>query len=155
MKKVMFLFLLLLPWGGGWLYSRVYTVYQPECFIRFSFAYVDEKGGFRYSDGTFTMMSTLWGNGSGAYMGTLYRNAEKWPAHLSFTYDFKFNQGIATVHMRTVSPELGNRAPLEYIAKYVSPVLKPGETNRTRFILLDGEKIAAGTTKFPRMVCTD
>ncbi|WDZ51816.1 hypothetical protein LF296_03190 [Acinetobacter vivianii] len=107
-----------------------------------------------YSEGTFSLTPSPWGTGSGVYTGALFQGAEKVPVHLSFTYDYRLSQGVATVHMRTVSPELGNFASLSDIAKYVSPTLKAGETNRTRFILLAGSKLASGTTNFPRMVCT-
>ncbi|MCU4369592.1 hypothetical protein [Acinetobacter courvalinii] len=157
-KALLFLFLifmLLLPWAGGWLFSMAYVAYQPECLTRFSFAYVHSQGEMDYSEGTFSLTPSPWGTGSGVYTGALYHNAEKYPVHLSFTYDYHLSQGIATVKMLTVSPELGNQASLSNIAKYVSPTLKVGETNRTRFILLNGEKLASGTTKFPRMVCTN
>ena len=155
MKKVIFLLLLVLPWVSGWLYSRVYTAYQSECLTRFSFAYVNPQGESHYSDGTFSVTPSPWGRGSGAYMGALNHDADKVPVHLSFTYDYQLSQGIATVNMRTVSPELGNLATMADIARYISPALKPGEANRTRFVLLEGKKLASGTTIFPRMVCTN
>lgn len=147
--------MLLLPWGGGWLLSMAYVAYQPECLTHFSFAYVHPQGEMDYSEGTFSLVASPWGKGSGVYTGALYHSAEKYPVHLSFTYDYRLSQGIATVKMLTVSPELGNQASLSDIAKYISPTLKVGETNRTRFIMLNGTKLASGTTKFPRMVCTN
>ncbi|WP_202743783.1 hypothetical protein [Acinetobacter calcoaceticus] len=147
--------MLLLPWLGSWLYYRVYVVYQAECLARFSFAYVNRQGEMDYSDGTFSFTPSALGTGSGVYTGAIYHGAVKYPVHLSFTYDYRLSQGIAIINTRTVSPALGNLASLSDIAKYISPTLRAGETNRTRFILLNGKKLATGVTKFPRTVCTD
>lgn len=161
MKKCILLMLIALPWILGYGYTKVKPRYHQRCESHMSVAYVMNNGDREYSRGIYLLDTSLSGSGHGVYAGEIVKetasNGQKntIQVHISFSYSFaKQENGVVEGHIKNVSKELGNQATDEELARYLSPVLRPGENHRTRQLLLEGVRPAWGTTLYPGGLCS-
>jgi len=160
MKKIVFIILMILPWLIEWGERFGENGFETNCLSRFSIGWFNDDGYRKYSDGVFMLSNSLFGTGMGVYSGTIYSLSpnnhlrEKKMVHVSFEYTYHVGNGIYTAHTISMTKELGNEASEDEMTTFISPMLKDGGRMLSQINLLEGVRVAAGTTAFPRFMCT-